>query len=197
MFTGIVTDLGTVRDLKPGAVTRLEIATGYDTDTIALGASVACNGCCLSVVEKGVGWLAFEAAQETLNVTTLKDWKVGARINLERPMLVGEELGGHIVAGHVDGIGTIVEAADDRGSLRLTIEAPDNLAKYIASKGSVTIDGVSLTVNEVSGRRFGVCLIPITQVATNLGKATVGQRVNLEIDLIARYVARLLGQDGK
>jgi riboflavin synthase len=197
MFTGIVTGLGTVRDLKPGAVTRLEIATGYETGDIALGASVACNGCCLSVVEKGAGWLAFEAAQETLNVTTLKDWKVGDRINLERPMLVGDELGGHIVAGHVDGIGTIVEAADDRGSLRLTIEAPDNLAKYIASKGSVTIDGVSLTVNEVSGRRFGVCLIPITQIATNLGKATVGKRVNLEIDLIARYVARLLGQDGK
>jgi riboflavin synthase len=197
MFTGIVTDLGTVRDLKPGAVTRLEIATGYETGDIALGASVACNGCCLSVVEKGAGWLAFEAAQETLNVTTLKDWKVGDRINLERPMLVGDELGGHIVAGHVDGIGSIVEAADDRGSLRLTIEAPDNLAKYIASKGSVTIDGVSLTVNEVSGRRFGVCLIPITQIATNLGKATVGKRVNLEIDLIARYVARLLGQDGK
>ncbi|WP_374313009.1 riboflavin synthase [Dongia sp.] len=197
MFTGIVTDLGTVRDMKPGAVTRLEIATGYETGDIALGASVACNGCCLSVVEKGAGWLAFEAAQETLNVTTLKDWKVGDRINLERPMLVGDELGGHIVAGHVDGIGSIVEAADDRGSLRLTIEAPDNLAKYIASKGSVTIDGVSLTVNEVSGRRFGVCLIPITQIATNLGKATVGKRVNLEIDLIARYVARLLGQDGK
>ena len=196
MFTGIVTDLGTVRALKPGAVMRLEITTGYETGDIALGASVACNGCCLSVVEKGAGWLAFEAAQETLNVTTLKDWKVGDRINLERPMLVGEELGGHIVAGHVDGIGTVTAATDDRGSLRLTIEAPDNLAKYIASKGSVTIDGVSLTVNEVSGRRFGVCLIPITQVATNLGKATVGKRVNLEIDLIARYVARLLGQDG-
>ena len=197
MFTGIVTDLGTVRALKPGAVTRLEIATGYDTDAIAIGASVACNGCCLSVVEKGAGWLAFEAAQETLSVTTLKDWKVGDRINLERPMQVGDELGGHIVAGHVDGIGTVVKAIDDKGSLRLTVEAPENLAKYIASKGSVTIDGVSLTVNEVSGRQFGVCLIPITQVATNLGKARAGQRVNLEIDLIARYVARLLGQDGQ
>ena len=196
MFTGIVTDLATVRSLKPGAVTRLEIATSYDTAGIALGASVACNGCCLSVVEKGAGWLAFEAAQETLNVTTLKDWQVGHRINLERPMQVGDELGGHIVAGHVDGIGTIVIAAEDQGSLRLTVEAPENLAKYIASKGSVTIDGVSLTVNEVAGRRFGVCLIPITREATNLGKAVVGQRVNLEIDLIARYVARLLGQDG-
>ncbi len=197
MFTGIVTDLGTVRAISPGAVTRLEIATGFNTDEIALGASVACNGCCLSVVAKGEGWFAFEAARETLNVTTLKDWKVGDRINLERPMKVGEELGGHIVAGHVDGIGTIVSAIDDKGSLRLTVEAPENLAKYIASKGSVTIDGVSLTVNEVSGRQFGVCLIPITQEATNLGRAKAGHRVNLEIDLIARYVARLLGQDGK
>lgn len=195
MFTGIVTDLGTVRSLRQGAVTRLEIATTYDTGDIALGASVACNGCCLSVVEKGPDWLAFEAAQETLNVTTLKDWQVGSRINLERPTKVGDELGGHIVAGHVDGVGTVVIAAEDRGSLRLTIEAPENLAKYIASKGSVTIDGVSLTVNEVAGRRFGVCLIPITREATNLGQAAIGQRVNLEIDLIARYVARLLGQD--
>ncbi len=197
MFTGIVTDLGTVRALKPGAVTRLEITTAFDTDDIALGASVACNGCCLSVVEKGKGWFAFEAAQETLAVTTLRDWKIGDRINLERPMQVGDELGGHIVAGHVDGIGSIVEAVDDRGSLRLTVEAPENLAKYIASKGSVTIDGVSLTVNDVSGRQFGVCLIPITRAATNLGKAKVGNRINLEIDLIARYVARLLGQDGQ
>lgn len=197
MFTGIVTDLGRVRALRDGAVRRVEIATAYDTTDIALGASVACNGCCLSVVEKGQGWLAFEAAQETLAVTTLKDWQVGTAVNLERPMKIGEELGGHIVAGHVDGIGTVTIAAEDGGSLRLTVEAPDNLAKYIASKGSVTIDGVSLTVNEVAGSKFGVCLIPITREATNLGKAAVGQRVNLEIDLIARYVARLLGQDGK
>lgn len=197
MFTGIVTDLGRVRALKDGAVRRVEIATAYDTSDIALGASVACNGCCLSVVEKGAGWLAFEAAQETLAVTTLKDWRVGTEVNLERPMKIGEELGGHIVAGHVDGIGTVAQAIEDGGSLRLTIEAPDNLAKYIASKGSVTIDGVSLTVNEVAGNSFGVCLIPITRAATNLGKAQVGQKVNLEIDLIARYVARLLGQDGK
>lgn len=197
MFTGIVTDLGRVRSLQDGAVRRLEIATLYDTADITLGASVACNGCCLSVVEKGPGWLAFDAAQETLAVTTLKDWQVGTPVNLERPMKIGDELGGHIVAGHVDGIGQIVVAAEDGGSLRLTVEAPDNLAKYIASKGSVTIDGVSLTVNEVVGNRFGVCLIPITREATNLGKAQLGQRVNLEIDLIARYVARLLGQDGK
>lgn len=197
MFTGIVTDLGRVRALHDGAVRRLEIATAYDTSDIALGASVACNGCCLSVVEKGTGWLAFDAAQETLAVTTLKDWQVGTSVNLERPMKIGEELGGHIVAGHVDGIGTITKALEDGGSLRLTIEAPDNLAKYIASKGSVTIDGVSLTVNEVAGKSFGVCLIPITRETTNLGKAKAGQRVNLEIDLIARYVARLLGQDGK
>jgi riboflavin synthase len=197
MFTGIVTDLGKVRAISDGAVRRLEIATAFDTDEIALGASVACNGCCLSVVEKGPGWLAFEAAQETLAVTTLKDWQVGTAVNLERPMKIGDELGGHIVAGHVDGIGRISRASEDGGSLRLTVEAPDNLAKYIASKGSVTIDGVSLTVNEVGGDSFGVCLIPITRAATNLGAAKAGQRVNLEIDLIARYVARLLGQDGK
>ena len=196
MFTGIITDIGTIRALVPGPVTRLQITTGYDTAGIALGASVACNGCCLSVVQKGSDWLAFEAAQETLNVTTLKDWKVGSRINLERPMQVGGELGGHIVAGHVDGTGTVVIAAEDLGSLRLTVEAPENLAKYVASKGSVTIDGVSLTVNEVAGRRFGICLIPITRASTNLGQAMAGQRVNLEVDLIARYVARLLGQDG-
>ncbi|MBL8711073.1 MAG: riboflavin synthase [Rhodospirillaceae bacterium] len=196
MFTGIVTDLGRIRSVLPGPVTRLEITTAYETGDIAIGASVACNGCCLSVVEKGPDWLAFEAAQETLNVTTVKDWQAGTPVNLERPMKVGEELGGHIVAGHVDGIGTVVAAEEDRGSLRLTVEAPDNLAKYIASKGSVTIDGVSLTVNEVAGCRFGICLIPITRTATNLGAARVGQRVNLEIDLIARYVARLLGQDG-
>lgn len=197
MFTGIVTDLGRVRALQDGAVRRVEISTAYDTGDIALGASVACNGCCLSVVEKGAGWLAFDAAQETLAVTTLKDWQIGTPVNLERPMKIGEELGGHIVAGHVDGIGTVTQALEDGGSLRLTIEAPDNLAKYIASKGSVTIDGVSLTVNEVAGNSFGVCLIPITREATNLGRAQAGQRVNLEIDLIARYVARLLGQDGK
>jgi len=197
MFTGIVTDLGKVRAIRDGAVRRVEIATAYDTGEIDLGASVACNGCCLSVVEKGAGWLAFEAAQETLAVTTLKDWQVGSAVNLERPMKIGDELGGHIVAGHVDGIGVVTKAAEDGGSLRLTVEAPENLAKYIASKGSVTIDGVSLTVNEVAGNSFGVCLIPITRAATNLGRAGAGQRVNLEIDLIARYVARLLGQDGR
>lgn len=197
MFTGIVTDLGKVRAIRDGTVRRLEIATDYETGDIALGASVACNGCCLSVVEKGPGWLAFEAAQETLAVTTLRDWQPGTEVNLERPMKIGDELGGHIVAGHVDGIGTVTRAVEDGGSLRLTVEAPENLAKYIASKGSVTIDGVSLTVNEVAGNSFGVCLIPITQEATNLGRARSGQRVNLEIDLIARYVARLLGQDGK
>lgn len=196
MFTGIITDLGKVRAIRDEAVRRLEITTGYDTDDIALGASVACNGCCLSVVEKGPGWLAFEAAQETLAVTTLKDWQVGTQVNLERPMKIGDELGGHIVAGHVDGIGLVTDAIEDGGSLRLTVEVPDNLARFIASKGSVTIDGVSLTVNEVARVRFGVCLIPITREMTGLGRARPGQRVNLEIDLIARYVARLLGQEG-
>ena len=195
MFTGIVTDLGAVSEIRPGPVTRVVIKTAYDTKGLDLGASVACNGCCLSVVEKGPGWMAFEASQETLNVTTLSDWRVGTKVNLERALKVGDELGGHLVSGHVDGIGKIASVKPEGGSIRIVIEAPENLASYIASKGSVTVDGISLTVNEVEGRRFGVNIIPITQEVTNLGGAEAGRRVNLEIDLIARYVARLLGRD--
>jgi riboflavin synthase len=195
MFTGIVTDLGAVSEIRPGPVTRLVVKTAYDTRGLDLGASVACNGCCLSVVEKGAGWMAFEASQETLNVTTLSDWRPGTKVNLERALKVGDELGGHLVSGHVDGIGKITSVKPEGGSIRIVIEAPENLASYIASKGSVTVDGISLTVNEVEGRRFGVNIIPITQEVTNLGGAEAGRRVNLEIDLIARYVARLLGRD--
>ena len=192
MFTGIITDLGRVRAIAFGPTTRLEIATAYDTDGVALGASVACSGCCLSVVEKGPGWLAFEASRETLDKTNLGDWQVGRPVNLERALKLGDELGGHLVSGHVDGVGRILSITPDGGSLRIEVEAPTEMARMIAPKGSIVLDGISLTVNEVAGNRFGVNIIPITQTATNLGQAKAGDRVNLEIDLIARYVARLL-----
>lgn len=192
MFTGIITDLGRVRAIALGPTTRLEIETAYDTAGVALGASVACNGCCLSVVEKGPGWLAFEASRETLDKTNLGDWQVGRPVNLERALKLGDELGGHLVSGHVDGVGRILSITPDGGSLRIEVEAPMDLARMIAPKGSIVLDGISLTVNEVAGNRFGVNIIPITQTATNLGQAKAGDRVNLEIDLIARYVARLL-----
>ena len=192
MFTGIITDLGRVKAIAFGPITRLEIATGYDTAGVSLGASVACNGCCLSVVEKGPGWFAFEASRETLDKTNLGDWTVGTPVNLERALKLGDELGGHLVSGHVDGVGRILSITPDGGSLRIGVEAPMELARMIAPKGSIVLDGISLTVNEVAANRFGVNIIPITQTATNLGQAKAGDRVNLEIDLIARYVARLL-----
>jgi riboflavin synthase len=192
MFTGIITDLGRVRAIAFGPTTRLEIATAYDTGTVAIGASVACNGCCLSVVEKGAGWFAFECSRETLDKTNIGDWKVGTPVNLERALKVGDELGGHLVSGHVDGVGRILSITPDGGSLRITVEAPMAMARSIAPKGSIVLDGISLTVNEVEANKFGINIIPITQTATNLGQAKAGDRVNLEIDLIARYVARLL-----
>jgi riboflavin synthase len=192
MFTGIITDLGRVRAVGQGQTTRLEIETRYDTAGIAIGASIACNGACLSVVERGPGWFAVEASAETLSKTTLGSWRAGTAVNLERPLKLGDELGGHLVLGHVDGVGRIVERREDSGSVRLTVEAPADLARFIAAKGSVAIDGVSMTVNEVTGRRFGVNVIPITQRETNLGGLAAGAAVNLEIDMLARYVGRLL-----
>ena len=195
MFTGIISDLGRVRAIRPGGVTRFEIETAYDAAAIADGASIACNGCCLSVVAKGAdkdqNWFAIEASAETLSVTTLGTWKVGQRINLERALRMGDELGGHLVSGHVDGVAPVTGRRADGDSVRFEFEAPTSLARYIASKGSVALDGVSLTVNEVAGRRFGVNIIPITQRLTNFGTLSAGDRVNLEIDLLARYVARL------
>jgi riboflavin synthase len=195
MFTGIITGLGRVRAVSKNPMTRLEIATAYPTEGIAIGASIACSGACLSVVERGQGWFAVEASAETLAKTTLGAWQVGTAVNLERPLRLGDELGGHLVLGHVDGVGTLVERRPDGGSLRLAFEAPAELARFIAPKGSVAIDGISMTVNEVAGRRFGVNVIPITQRATNLGGLAVGARANLEIDLLARYVARLMSRD--
>jgi riboflavin synthase len=197
MFTGIITDLGRVRAVVQGAMTRIEIETRYATESIAIGASIACSGACLSVVERGAGWFAVEASAETLSKTTLGAWRAGTAVNLERPLKLGDELGGHLVLGHVDGVAALAERRHDGGSLRLTLEAPAELARFIAPKGSVAIDGVSMTVNEVSGRRFGVNVIPITQRETNLGALAVGARVNLEIDLLARYVARLIAKDAE
>ena len=195
MFTGIVTDLGRVRAVVPGAITRFEIATAWDTAGIAHGASIACNGCCLTVVDKGPGWFAVEASAETLGVTTLGAWQAGTPVNLERALRAGDELGGHLVSGHVDGIASIIERRPDGASLRFELLAPAALARFIAAKGSVCLDGVSLTVNEVAGERFGVNIIPITQRQTNFGALWPGDRVNLEIDLVARYLARLLQRD--
>lgn len=200
MFTGIVTDLGRVRAVLPGADTGYVIATAYDAASLPVGASVACSGVCLTVVETGrgedgVNWFRAEASIETRSRSTVAEWRAGTPVNLERPLKLGDELGGHMVAGHVDGVGSLIERREEGGSLRLTIEAPAALAPAIASKGSIVVNGVSLTVNEVSGARFGVNIIPLTRTATNLGALAPGERVNLEIDLVARYVARLLGKD--
>ena len=195
MFTGIVTDLGAVRSIERRGDTRIEIETAYDTDAIELGASVACSGPCLTVVDKASGWFAVEASAETLARTTLGEWRTGTRVNLERAMRVGEELGGHIVSGHVDSVASVVETLPEGDSIRFLFDAPESLAKYIAPKGSIALDGVSLTVNEVDGNRFGVNIIGHTRAATTFGERQAGDRVNLEVDTIARYVARLLAKE--
>ena len=194
MFTGIVSDQGRIRSVRRQGDTRIEIATAYDTAGLALGASVCCAGCCLTVVDKGPGWFAVEASAETLAHTTLGAWREGTPINLERALRAGDELGGHIVSGHVDGVGQVTAIRPEGDSLRLTFAVPDALRRFIAPKGSVTVEGVSLTVNEVDGNRFGVNLIPHTRQVTTLGALKQGDRVNLEIDMLARYVARLLAE---
>ncbi|RAU22511.1 riboflavin synthase [Paramagnetospirillum kuznetsovii] len=197
MFTGIVTDLGEVRRVirGEGRETRFEISSHYDSATIAMGASIAHNGVCLTIVETGPGWHAVEASAETLSKTTLGGWSEGTRINLERALKVGDELGGHIVSGHVDGIATVISITPENESKRYVFETPADLAKFVAPKGSVALDGVSLTVNEVEGRRFGVNIIPHTQSVTTFGTYKPGDAVNMEIDMLARYVARLLERD--
>ena len=195
MFTGIVTDLGRVRALVPGGDTGYEIETRYDTGTIAIGASIACSGVCLTAIERGPGWFRVQASAETRARSTLGNWRVGTPVNLERSLRLGDELGGHLVAGHVDGVGRLVSAREEGDSVRLVFETPAALAPGIASKGSIAVDGVSLTVNEVTGARFGVNIIPHTRAVTSLGSLKVGEPVNLELDLIARYVARLMGKD--
>lgn len=195
MFTGIITGLGTVRAIQPlgeGKDMRLEIATPWDdTASIALGASIACSGCCLTAVELRADSFLVDASAETLACTTLGTWTVGTKVNLERSLKVGDELGGHIVSGHVDGVGKALSATPENGSIRWRFQVPMDLARFIAAKGSVAIDGTSLTVNDVQGDTFGVNIIPHTASVTRFGILAPGDAVNIEIDMLARYVARL------
>ena len=198
MFTGIVTDIGEVIAAEPRAqgLARLKIACGYDPKTIDVGASIACSGVCLTVVARGEegkrAWFAVDAAAETLRTTTVGGWQRGTRVNLERALKIGDELGGHIVAGHADGLATVIAREDLTDMARFTLRVPAGLARFIATKGSVALDGVSLTVNEVAGDTFSVLIIPHTLEATTLGRLGAGDAVNLEVDLMARYAARLM-----
>jgi len=193
MFTGLISDVGQVRAVEARAGgARIVIDTAFDIADIAIGASIACCGACMTVVEKGNGWFAIDASAESLARTTLGDWVAGRRVNLERALRLGDELGGHMVSGHVDAVAEIIARRPDGESLRFTIAVPESFARYVAPKGSVALDGVSLTVNEVEGRQFGVNIIPHTAANTNFGALKAGDRVNLEVDLIARYVARLV-----
>ena len=195
MFTGIVTALGTVRAITPlgdSADMRLTIAAPWpDTAAIPIGASIGCSGCCLTAVEVGADWFAADASAETLSRTTLGRWQAGTRVNLERSLRLGDELGGHLVSGHVDGVGEVLSVAPEHGSIRFVFRVPADLARFIAVKGSVAVDGVSLTVNEVTDDTFGVNIIPHTAAVTSFGTLRPGDAVNLEIDMLARYVARL------
>ena len=191
MFTGIVTDIGRVREVREtDRDRRYEIETVWDTDGIDLGASISHAGCCLTVTEKGAGWFAVEVSNETLSKTTLGAWKAGDGVNLERAAKLGDEMGGHVVSGHVDGLGRIVSITPEGGSHQVEVEAPEPLHRYIAAKGSITVDGVSLTVNAVEGQIFSLNIIPHTWEVTTLGRLKVGDPVNLEIDMLARYLAR-------
>ncbi len=196
MFTGIITDLGEVRAITHNGDTRFEFATHFDAASLDRGASVCCSGVCLTVIESGPDWFAASVSAETLAVTTLSGWSVGTPVNFERALCLGDELGGHLVSGHVDGLGKLTAATEEGASTRLEFEAPDALKRFIAAKGSITLDGVSLTVNTIDGRRFGINVIPHTQAVTTLGRLRPGDAVNLEIDLLARYVARMMDTDG-
>lgn len=196
MFTGIVTDIGRIVETRVTGDLRARIATKYDVAGIDIGASIACDGVCLTVVALGPeGWFDVEISGETVSKTNLGGWVSGKRVNLERALKVGDELGGHIVSGHVDGLAEVVEVRPEGGSVRVTFRAPDALARFIAPKGSVALNGTSLTVNEVAGSKFGVNFIPHTQSATTWGEVAVGDKVNLEVDTMARYVARLREYD--
>lgn len=194
MFTGIVTDVGEILELRQGGDLGARIATSYDISTIDIGASISCNGVCLTVVELGDSprnWFDVQVSAETLSKTNLDSWKIDGRVNLERALKVGDEIGGHIVSGHVDGLAEVLEVREEGDSTRIVLEAPADLARFIAPKGSVTLNGTSLTVNEVDGTRFGINLIPHTKEVTIWGDVAVGDRINIEIDTLARYVARL------
>ena len=191
MFTGIVTDIGEIRDLEQRGDLRARIATNYETPGIDMGASIACDGVCLTVMGLGSDWFDVEISAESVSKTNISAWSVGYRVNLERALKVGDELGGHIVSGHVDGVAEVVSIRDEGDSTRVTLRAPAELAKFIAHKGSVALNGTSLTVNEVKGNEFGINFIPHTKQVTTWGDVQEGDRVNLEIDTLARYVARL------
>lgn len=194
MFTGIITDIGQVIAIKKTGDTRFDIACAYEPDTIDIGASICCAGACMTVIEKGTSdrnWFAVEVSAESLSKTTMGDWKIGTKLNLERSLKAGDEMGGHVVSGHVDGVGEIISITGEGDSRRFVFEAPGELARFIAPKGSITLNGTSLTVNEVDGNRFGVNIIRHTQDVTTWGDAFVGEAVNMEIDMLARYVARL------
>lgn len=196
MFTGIITDIGEILEVEQRGDLRARIGTAYDPDTIDIGASIACDGVCLTVVALGSAprhWFDVEISAESVAMTNIgrNSWAAGRRVNLERALKVGDELGGHIVSGHVDGVAEVVGMQDEGDSTRVQFKAPDDLAKFIAPKGSVTLNGTSLTVNEVDGATFGVNFIPHTKVATTWGDVAMGDPINLEIDMMARYVARL------
>ncbi len=191
MFTGIITDIGEIRKLEQRGDLLARIGTSYDVSTIDLGASIASDGVCLTVIEMGDDWYDVEISAESVAKSNLGGWVVGKRVNLERALKVGDELGGHIVSGHVDGVAEVIAMVDDGDSTRVTLRAPEELAKFIAPKGSVALNGTSLTVNEVDGRDFGINFIPHTKDHTTWGDVKVGDAINLEIDTLARYVARL------
>lgn len=202
MFTGLVTDVGEVASIAlRGDLKRIRILSAYPAETIAEGASIACGGPCLTVVAKGSSgdgsWFEVDVAAETLKRTNARSWQVGTKLNLERSLKLGDELGGHIVTGHIDGVATIVAIEAFDGTKRFLIEAPPPLARFIAEKGSVTLDGTSLTVNEVNGNRFSVLLIPHTLAVTSWAKRKIGDALNLEVDLMARYAARLVEAKGE
>ena len=196
MFTGIVTDLGSVRSAEQRGDLRLVIETGYDTSTIELGASIACSGVCLTVVDKGEDWFAVDVSAETRSKTAHNRWDEGARLNLERPLRMGDEIGGHIVTGHVDAVGEIVGLSSEGDSTRIDVKVPPELGPMIARKGSIALDGVSLTVNEVTESggvtRFTINIIPHTAHETTLGDVAVGRQLNVEVDVLARYIDRML-----
>ncbi|GLQ25997.1 riboflavin synthase [Sulfitobacter pacificus] len=191
MFTGIITDVGSIAALQQDGDLRARITTGYDTSRIDMGASIASDGVCLTVVDLGPDWYEVQISAETVSKTNLDGWIEGQRINLERALKVGDELGGHIVSGHVDGVAEVVAIVDEGDSTRVTLRAPKELARFIAPKGSVALNGTSLTVNEVADCDFGINFIPHTKEVTTWGDVTLGDRINLEIDTLARYVARL------
>ncbi|XDA96893.1 riboflavin synthase [Sulfitobacter sp. LCG007] len=191
MFTGIVTDVGTVTALEREGDLRARIETAYDTSGIDLGASIASDGVCLTVVGLGPDWYEVQISAETVSKTNVASWEVGHKVNLERALKVGDELGGHIVSGHVDGVAEVISVTDEGDSTRVLLRAPEALARFIAPKGSVALNGTSLTVNEVQGNIFGINFIPHTKAVTTWGRVAEGDKVNIEIDTMARYVARL------